>query len=591
MPVVTLTVATLDIAVLLFPHEWSAALSIAHRFPGSVTAGQSGREGRRPEGEDIRHTLAVHLVNIEAEAQAFRQHLATIGKGWVGVPLWQAQHTGAELAAAIYAPAYLFNFTTGAVVAGDSVLVADDDYAPLLVGHIDQLPAEAADSAEIADFSFTIVEDSPWGFRIAINEEGEAGTFPEEIQPDWNSGAEEKGERDLVFDQIGSQRERTIDNEESVFRWGQSAPFTLKNAGEIRALLAFFAASEGLRRKFTTPWWFKPGDATAEAPHSTKARFATDTLTIDFHSPAVATCKIGVLQVPWEIEGVEGEEPEQPPRVYLYKFVYALPVPQVYRFTNWPRPLARAGDGTYAPAPMLHRETTDALDVRSNRVVLDSFHFEGNPLTMWQPNRIEAPLLLTIFEAESWPVDPDLAVSIFSGEVKRPKRSSRKIEAPVIFLAGFLEREFPRVRVGPACNTTLFSSRCVGMIRADYEKTGTFTSAVGCQLTIATAAVDAENIFALGTIEIGAGADWEQRQIIASEPTGGGQIITVDWPVRQVAAGQAVVFVRGCDRTAATCRSLGAAGSWKNRFRGHEHIPSDNLSLPTMALPSAPGKK
>jgi hypothetical protein len=284
--------------------------------------------------------------------------------------------------------------------------------------------------------------------------------------------------------------------------------------------------------------------------------------------------------------GVEGEEPEQPPRVFLYRFEYKLPVPIVYRFTNWPKPLAKTADGTYEPAPMLHRDITQALDLRSEKIVLDSFHFEANPLTLWQPNRIEAPLVLSIYEAESWPVDPDLAVRVFYGEVKRPKRTSRKIEAPVIFLAGLLEREFPRVRVGPSCNTT-FCSRLCGLNPADFTKAGTFTSAAGCQLTIATAAADAENTFALGVIEIGAGADYERRQIIASEPTGGGQIITVDWPVRQAAAGQVVSFIRGCDRRWETCQALGNA----ERFRGHPHIPQVNLSLPTMALPSAPGKK
>ena len=43
--IVNLSSDDLDIAILLFPHEWSAALAVSHRFPGSVTAGQSGREG------------------------------------------------------------------------------------------------------------------------------------------------------------------------------------------------------------------------------------------------------------------------------------------------------------------------------------------------------------------------------------------------------------------------------------------------------------------------------------------------------------------------------------------------------------------
>lgn len=591
MPVVNIVSDGLAIAVLLWREDGAEPLSVAHTFAGDVTAGQSEREGRRPAGEGLTLQVGLGLVIADAEAQAFRQLLATVAAGWVGLPLWIDARTGDEWAERIYEAGRLFDLTANVVVAGDAVLDDAHLYAPLVVGHLRVLPELPAEAGRAVRFRFTVVEDSPPVFAIGIAEAAAAGAWPDDLEPNWEDGAvTQKPKRNLTFGQIGQGREGTIDNTESVFRWNVSAPFTFTDGGQIRALLAFFVASEGMRKKFTTPLWFAPGVASAEAPHATHARFAEDVLTLDFLCVDVATAAVEVVQVPWEIAGVEGEEPEQPPRAFLYRFVYALPVPVVYRFTNWPRALVRAGDGTYAPAPMLHREITDALDVRSNRTTLDSFHFEGNPLTLFQPNRIEAPLLLTIFEAESWPIDPDTAVAIFSGEVKRPKRTSRKIEAPVVFLAGFLEREFPRVRVGAACNTTIFSRLC-GLVRADYEQGGTFTSAAGCVLTIATAAADAANTFALGTIEIGAGADWEMRQILASEPTAGGQLITVDWPVRQAAAGQAVAFVRGCDRTGATCRSLGAPGSWKSRFRGHEHIPQDNLSLPTMALPSAPGKK
>lgn len=586
MPVVDLTSDGLDIAVLLFPHEWSASLSIAHRFPGSVTAGQSGREGRRPKGEEIRHKLAIHLVIEGDEAQAFRELLATIGKGWVGVPLWKDQRLGSDWANRVYDAERIYDLTDDAIVENGDVLDDAHVYAPLLVGHLVELPPESAENATLGEFSFSVVEDSPFDLRIGINAVGAAGTWPATIEPDWNEAAEEKPSRDLRFDQIGSQREQTIDNEESVFRWGQSAPFTFKSDAELRTILAFFAASEGLRRKFTTPMWFAPGEASSVAPHSTKARFASDTLTLDYLCGCVASARIEVVQVPWELVGVEGEEPEQPPRVFFYRYKYKLPVPVFYRFTNWPRALVRAGDGTYAPAPMLHRDSADALDVRSNRLVVDSFDFPGNPLLLWQPNRIEAPLELEVFESETWPIDPDAAVLIFKGDVKRPKRQSRSLEASVIFLAGLLEREFPRVRLGPSCNTS-FCSRLCGLVHADFEIAGTFEVADGCHLSIDTAAADAENFFAGGMIEIGVGADWEQRQIIASEPIVGGQLITVDWPVRQAAASQAVVFARGCPRTWEACQALGNA----DRFRGHPHVPTTNLSLPAMALPSAPGKK
>jgi hypothetical protein len=344
MPVVNTASDGLDIAVLLFPHEWSAALTIAHRFPGSVTAGQSGREGRRPKGEELRFKLALHCILAGDDAHDFRQLLATLADGWVGIPIWHDQRTGADWADRIYDAGRLFDLTSNTIVAHDAVLNDAHVYAPLCVGHINELPTLPAEDAELADFAFNLVEDSPIVFAIGINAAVAAGTWPASIAPDWNEADEDKGERPLQFGQVGDDRTQTIDNQESIFRWGQTAPFTFPNADDIRTILAFFKSSEGLRRKFDSPWWFKPGDATAETPTETKARFGADTLTLAFESGDVATAKIEILQVPWEIEGVEGEEPEQPPRVFLYKFTYQLPAPIVYRFTNWPRTLTRADE-------------------------------------------------------------------------------------------------------------------------------------------------------------------------------------------------------------------------------------------------------
>jgi hypothetical protein len=587
MPVLSLNSDGIDITVLTFPHEWSAALTITHRLPAIVTTGLSGREGRRPDAEDLRHIAAVHLVLTGDEAQACRQMLATISDEWVGLPLWVDARTGADWAGRIYDAQRLIDLTAGAIVAHDAVLDAAHLYAPLLVGHFEgQLPPLPADSDQQVDLSFTIFEDSPWTFRIGIaGAAGVAGTFPADLAPDWTGPTEQQPQYGLEFGSIGEVRERTIEGQERAFVWAQSAGLTLTRS-QTRELLAFFVASESMRKKFTCPLWFHPSVATAEAPASTKVRFASDTLTIGYDSADVAQCKVALIQVPWEIEGVEGEEPEQAPRVFLYKYTYSLPVPQIYRFTNWARPLARTADGTYAPAPMKHRQTSEGLDGLGNSLSIDSFNFTGNPLQLWRPDVIEAPLLLVVYEAESWPIDPDTAIVIWSGEIKRPSYDGARIEAPGLFLRGFLDRQIPRVLASRKCQVELFSTPC-GLVRAALAVAGTFTSAAGCVLDIATAAADPDNTYVYGTIEIGAGATWEQRGIIASEVIGGGQRITVDWPVRQAAAGQVVSIARGCNRDWDTCGDLAN----QKRFRGIPNLPNVNLALPSMALPSAPAKK
>jgi hypothetical protein len=587
MPVLSLSSDGLDIAVLAFPHEWSAALALSHRLPSTVTSGLSGREARRPRAEDLRLVAGIHLVLAGADAQECRQMLATLSDGWVGLPLWCDAHAGADWASRIYDAQRLIDLTVGAIIPSDATLDDEHIYAPLLVGHFEgELPALSAESDQLVDFSFTIFEDSPWEFRIGIaGAAGVAGTFPAALAPDWAEQTEQQPNYGLEFGQIGDQRERTIEGQERAFRWAQSAGFSLARA-ELRTLLAFFVASEGMRRKFTSPLWLAPGDPTAEAPHSTTCRFASDILAVSYQSPDVATCKIDVAQIPWEIEGVEDETPEQPPPVYFYKFEYKLAASQFYRFTNWARPLARTADGTYVPAPMKHQQVSESLDGRGNSIALDSFNFAGNPLQLWRPDIIEAPLLLTVYETESWPVDPDAAVIIWQGEIKRPRYDGKKIEAPGLFLRGFLDRQIPRVLASRECQVEIYSTPC-GLNRATFAKAGTFTSAAGCVLDIATAATDAADTFVYGTIELGSGLAWEQRGIVASTPITGGQRITVDWPVRQAATGQAVSFARGCNRDWDTCGALGNQG----RFRGIPHMPQVNLALPTMALPTAPAKK
>lgn len=586
MPISTLTSDGLSIACLLLQHDWTARLSVAHNFPVNVTRGVSGREGRSPGDEALRFTAAVHLQLEPTDADALRQKLATLGKGFVGIPLWMDQLLEADWSTAIYDPERLIDLTSPAIVNKGSSLTSGHTYAPLLVGHIDELPPLTPLDDQHCELTFTLIGDAPWDLRIGINATGTSGTWPASLVPDWTSSPVDTPEHGLRFEQVGDQRERTIEGEEQAFRWSQEADFWLSSRTEVRTLLAFFLASQGPRMAFDQPWWFKPGTATAETPHTTKARFESNVLTLDYFTDADATAKVKVTQVPWEIAGIVGEVPAQPALIHYYKIVYALPTPVTYRFTSWPRPLARSGDGTYTPAPFRHRKLTGTLDLRGNQLSVDSFIFSGNPLTLFHPDVREAPVYLTVLEGESDPIAPDSAVIKWVGEIKSSRSTGRKLDAACVFIGQILDRQLPNVILGPVCNTRLFSTRC-GLVKATFDKTGTFTSVAGNVLTIATAAADTANTFAHGSIEVGSGASWEVRSIVSSAPITGGQEITVDFPVRQVASGQAVLFARGCDLSYTTCKALGNG----ERFRGHPFRPTTNLSLPVVKAPGAPAKK
>lgn len=586
MPIVTLNAGGIDIACLLYDDS-SDQTRIDHRVPASVTTGLSGREARRPGdvAGELRFVATARFVLQAAAAQDLREGLATLGTTFIGLPLSIDRLTGAAWADRIYDAAYLIDFTAGAIVAADDELDPEHEYAPLLVGHVDQFPEIDVLDGELIELELTVVEDSPPEFALGINAASTSGTWPEALVPAGRSASKDRPEHGLTFTGFGEQRERQIGGQEMAFHWGQEADFTLADRDQVRALLAFFVGSQGPRKSFDQPWWITAGESSDEAPHNTRARFSSDTLSLLYPAGTCAETTIRVVQVPWEIAGVEGETPEQPPRCFLYKFVYSLPATQYYRFTNWPRDLVRTDDGTYVHAPFAHREITGTLDGRANTVSLESWIFAGNPLLLFHPFTLEAKLTLYIYEVEDEPIAPDAAVLRWQGEIKSVKLDERKLTATASFLGGLLDREVPGVLVGETCNTTLFSPRC-GLVRADFEKAGTFESAAGCELTIATAADDAANTFVNGGIEIGGGATWEQRTIIASQPVEGGQKITVDWPVRQAAAGQDVVFFRGCDLTWETCKALGN----QERFRGHPHVPVENLSIPE-AQASAGGKK
>lgn len=591
MPLSTLTSDGLSIACLLFEHDWHTEYAVSHFFPTDIAEGLSGRESRRPEAEALLLTVGVKIWAQDDEAQALRQALATLGTGWVGVPLLADQFLGADVAttgARIYAPQRYIDLTVPAIVAADAALTADHVYAPLVVGHITELPSIEPAAGALALCGLTLTEDSPWAFRIGINASVAATLFPAALEPDWSSLPTQQPVHGLSFERIGRQREQTIAGEERALVWTCQADFTLTDKTEIATLLAFFLANRGSWGSFAAPLWFTPGTETGDAPHDTIVRFTERTLKLSFTTSQVATAQVGFTQVPWEIVGVDGETPAQPARIYLYQVTYDVPSPVVWRFTNCWRPLTVTGDGTYTPAPWEHESIDGGLDLQNEKVTLNSFLFAGNPLDLFNPNVLEGRMWLRIYEVTGDPLDPDHAALAWFGSITAAPQTGRKYTAECQWLGGIVDREIPNVRVGPLCNTHFLSGPC-GHLKAAWAQAATLTSSVDNVIVIATADASAANTYAPGKLEVGAGLTFESRFVTASAPVMGGQQLTLDRPLRQAATSQAVTYYRTCDRSVATCKALDPTG-WKARFRGHPNLSQVALSLPTQS--SAPaGKK
>jgi hypothetical protein len=591
MPFVDLTSDGISIRCFLVDHDWSAKFAVTHYYPADITKGLTDRQSRRPLAEAMLLSVGINIFAEADEAQALRQSFATLGGGWVGVPLLCDQFLGSDKLVAgqrVYTQAQrLIDLTAPAIVASTAALTASHVYAPLVVGHLTTLPPLKPLSGTLALCAATLTEDSPWAFRVAVDAVDTA-LWPDTLEPDWSQPPTETPVQGVTFDQIGLQRERVIDDLERAFHWSGEAGFTLTDKTEIATLIGFFQSCRGPWTSFSAPAWFTPGTPTAEAPHESTYRFDDDVLRIDFETSTIASARIKFTQAPWEIVGVDGEAPQQPARIFLYRITHGLPSPQVWRFTNCWRPLTRPADGTYQPGPFLHDEISGGVDLSTEKTVLTSFLFPGNPLAMFNPLTLEMRLSLEIFEIESEPIDPSAAVLRWVGKIKSAPEEGRKFKAECVWLGGLLEQEFPRPRDGVGCQTQLFSSRC-GHLKSAFLKSGTLTTAADSLLTVATAAADAADTFRGGWVEVGTGATWELRSIVASTPVADGQRLTIDAPIRQAAAAQAVAFYRGCDLAEATCQLLDPSG-WKARFHGFPRKPVVNLTLPTLSQDSATKK-
>jgi len=603
MPFTTLTSDSLSIVCFLVDHNWDTRFTVSHYFPVDIAEGLSARENRLPQAEAMLLSLGLRIWADAAEAQALRQTFATLGKSWVGVPLLADAFLGADYATAgarVYEAARLINLTNPAIVDPAAVsLAATDTYAPLVVGHITDLPPLEALTGTLSECSATLTEDSPWTFRIglpgAITAALTAGTWPTALLPDWSSPPTQTPVSGLKFERIGQQREQAIADEESAFRWTCEAEFTLTNRTELATLLGFYLLQRGPLSPFAAPLWYTPGTPSAEAPNTTTVRFTDATLKVEFDSTQFSTAKIRFTQVPWEIVGTAGETPEQPARVFLYRFTYDVPGPVTWCFTNCWRPLTVASGpaaGTYNPAPIEHDAISNGLDLSAEDVTLNSFLFGAgaadNPLYLFNPPQLEGRLLLRIYEVATDPLDPSTAALVWSGSIVAAPQTGRKFAATGKWLCGLLDREFPAVRIGPVCSTFFLSSRC-GHLKSAWAKTGTLASLGGNTIALTCSDTAVANTYAPGKFEVGTGLAYEARRIVASAAVSGGQSLTLDQPLRQSASGQTVTYYRTCDQTMATCQALDPT-NWRARFRGAPFIPVKPLNLPQSSTTTAAKK-
>ncbi len=616
MPFPKLISDGLEITCIVTEVDWSTKLAISHYLPGDVTEGLSNIESRRPAAEAMLLTISTKIAAEATEAQALRQTLSSLGTAWVGMPIYSDEFLGSDAAtpgARIYDSQKLIDLTVPAIVARDAALIADHTYAPLIVGHITQLPAIEPINGTLALCSVTVTEDSPWDFRVGVFGATSVGFWPD-LQPDWSSPPKETPIVDYEFERIGMMREQVIDRTESRTRLTTEAGFSLITKAEVASLLSFYLASRGQLRPFIAPCWFAPDGGhdwpltdveranpalvldqpSAQAPDIGVFRFSDDVLKLDFTTSTIAASTVRLSQVLDEVDyqGIIKPAPQRPARIFLYRVSYDVPGQVVYRFTTCWRPLTRTDDGTYQPAPMLHEQIEGGLDLSNEGLTLNSSVFDGNPLARFASNSLEGRLWLDVYECESDPINPDGAVLRWHGTVAAAPQTGRKYTARCEWLGGLLDREGPNVRIGPACNTCFMSPRC-GHSKAALARTGIIQGVdAGAYPKLYSVMWDAteqpvsDALFPTAKVEIGEGESYESRLVLG--PTrinqgGGWTGLRLDRPFRRPLSeliGATITWYPECDRSLAMCKLLDPIG-WRARFRGHPNIPLVNLSLPS----------
>ncbi len=582
-----------DLAVLAIEPNVRAegAVGLAYRFATRVDTGNSGRENREPDQPDLRvQQVLTYTLRTAAEAAALRARLATLGDALIAVPLWVDRLSGADWAERIHT-GLILRLSDGAVLARDDDLDDQEDYVPLLVGRFEAQPDLAPWGKESgAALQLTLVDDSPWDYRVEINATAVAGTWPASLVPNYTSTLKDRSDAARTYEEIGRGRERGIEGQEMAFKWGQEADFLLKSRAEIRLLLATFVAHQGRLAPLTMPWWFTPAPDAPATPHTTTVRFARDEVRMAFTGGAAAKVNLAFWQMPWEIDPEEGEEAAQAPRAFLYKHTLAVPVsPVVWRYTDWAQPITVAEGETkvtYFPTKIEHDKITQDYLLVDDAVSLKSFVADNHPWMLAIRRRLEAPLQLEIYEVD--PTAKTLAAVLrHAGELGDPRGTGRKLSVASTGLSAQLDIKVPAFRAQQGCNYEFCGAGC-GLDMADHVRTGTVDAIDGNTIDVDIDETLAADFFATGDCDFGSGLTYEGREIIRSSELGSGvHRLVLSHAFRGLAVDASINLRPNCPGTPEACKGF---GNFIN-YGGHWDIGTNNISVPSRESAISGGKK
>lgn len=343
-------------------------------------------------------------------------------------------------------------------------------------------------------------------------------------------------------------------------------------------------------------------------------RFLSPKITLSWHQPGLATVKFAAKEVPPEYvppgdETVGTTIGLLPTRGYTYDLVRVVDgVTLTTRYTSYERDLTLSGN-SYTSFDIGHGDIKQTLNLQPDSVEINSLIAAGNPLVEAARLTLEVPIHITVRQVDVTGSTAFNPVVLFTGTIKKAGVRGRKIRAIGGFGKKFIDQQYPRSLIGPSCRYCLFSAGCT-LAAADWEFTAKVVGPVSAAWPFA---LDLEDLartiggvptfftdwFAGGIIQIGTGADTQQRVITAStNPVSDALTINVrNWFTTSPAIGAAVKLWPGCDLQNTTCKAYHATdnptGKFNNyvNFGGEDKVPVGNPSLIKLSNAVAGGKK
>ena len=315
------------------------------------------------------------------------------------------------------------------------------------------------------------------------------------------------------------------------------------------------------------------------------ARFQDATLEWTYTTPYMATTRIKFQELSDEYPPYLTTPLPEP----AYLFVFNEVGVHVDTFTSYENTITvptGALAGVFAPAPFSFATVKTGLKLDQEKIEIQSWKFDGNPLNKMWPFALDGILQVSIYEVDAANPTSATAITRFFGDVWS---IDSQYKCTAIPFGNFFDRKFPRFLLQVSDNYTQFSPP-TNLAASSFVVAGfveTFSIGGDSQAITVSGAVtsQADDYFAGGWLEVGSGATLERRGILHNSTT----TLHIDRPlIKTTVAHTAVNFYPGYDGSIDQCD---AKFSNRINFGGHAYIPNVSPAVKAIQPQNTQGGK